>query len=194
MGYYFEDLANHLLFKERTSDFWEMNLHHFLTITLFGGMIMQNFIRPGFLVSWLHCVSDISTAGSRVLSHTIYKKLATVQFLFCILFWFIFRNICIPVLAYKCSLYLHFVDEELLPYNHAPKILYSLLSVLCLMHFYWLTLFIQMLINAIKSGDYDDKQRANLKKVKVISSGSELKKENKSEWWNPSINGFDKDL
>lgn len=133
------------------------------------------------MCSWLHCLSDISTAGSRVLSHTIYKKLATVQFLFCILFWFIFRNICIPVLAYKCSLYLHFVDEELLPYNHAPKILYSLLSVLCLMHFYWLTLFIQMLINAIKSGDYDDKQRANLKKVKVISSGSELKKENKSE-------------
>ena len=50
------------------------------------------------------------------------------------------------------------------------------------MHVYWLSLFIKMLINAIKSGDTDDKQRSSVKKVKVISEGSELKKTNKIDW------------
>lgn len=47
------------------------------------------------------------------------------------------------------------------------------------MHVYWLSLFIKMLINAIKSGDTDDKQRSSVKKVKVISEGPELKKTSK---------------
>jgi hypothetical protein len=40
MGYVIEDLMHHLCFRERTSDFWEMTLHHLLTLTLYGGMIM----------------------------------------------------------------------------------------------------------------------------------------------------------
>jgi hypothetical protein len=40
MGYVIEDLINHLFLRERTSDFWEMNLHHAITLTLFGGMIL----------------------------------------------------------------------------------------------------------------------------------------------------------
>jgi hypothetical protein len=40
MGYFLEDFAHHLFVKERTSDFWEMNLHHLMTVTLYGGMIL----------------------------------------------------------------------------------------------------------------------------------------------------------
>jgi hypothetical protein len=40
MGYFIEDIINHVFFKERSSDFWEMNLHHFITLTLYGGMIL----------------------------------------------------------------------------------------------------------------------------------------------------------
>jgi hypothetical protein len=47
LGYFIEDMVMHTFVRERTSDFWEMHLHHFLTITLIGGMIMQNFIRAG---------------------------------------------------------------------------------------------------------------------------------------------------
>jgi len=76
-------------------------------------------------------------------------------------------------------MYMQFEDEELLSYNHAPRILHAFLTILCLMHVYWLSLFIKMLINAIKSGDTDDKQRSSVKKGKVISEVSELKKTNK---------------
>jgi len=70
MGYFIEDFIYHNCFKERTSDFWEMNFHHLLTLTLYGGMILQNFIRVGIVIAWLHSAADILTSGSRVLSQT----------------------------------------------------------------------------------------------------------------------------
>lgn len=39
MGYYVGDLFDTVLLNWHSSDFWEMLLHHILTITLFGGMI-----------------------------------------------------------------------------------------------------------------------------------------------------------
>lgn len=68
MGYYLEDLVEHNFFRPKTNDYWEMNLHHLLTIGLFGGMIHLNVIRSGALVSLLHNLSDIPTTASRILS------------------------------------------------------------------------------------------------------------------------------
>jgi len=157
MGYFIEDVVNHLVFKEKSSDFWEMNLHHFITLTLYGGMILQNFIRPGVIVSLLHSLSDVGTAGSRVLSQTVYKKSTVISFLFTTLFWIIFRNICIPLLCYECWVNLEY-PVELEEFNIAPRMLTALLSILCVMHVYWVTLFINMIIKGLKSGDTDNKQ------------------------------------
>ncbi len=38
-GYYIGDLFDTVLLNAESSDFWEMCLHHILTITLFVGMI-----------------------------------------------------------------------------------------------------------------------------------------------------------
>lgn len=100
MGYFIEDFVYHNLFKERASDFWEMNFHHLLTLTLFGGMILQNFIRVGILIAWLHNSSDILTSATRVLSQTHYKTGTIVSFATCILIWGYLRNIVIPIITY----------------------------------------------------------------------------------------------
>ena len=42
MGYYLGDLFDTVLLNRDSNDYWEMIVHHMLTITLFGGMIMQN--------------------------------------------------------------------------------------------------------------------------------------------------------
>jgi hypothetical protein len=111
LGYFIEDMVMHTFVRERTSDFWEMHLHHFLTITLIGGMIMQNFIRAGTIISWLHCLSDVWTASSRVLSQTVFKKATITSFILCTFFWFIFRNICIPLACWDLWLYLKYPEE-----------------------------------------------------------------------------------
>jgi len=68
-----EDLYQTLFVKPRTNDFWEMNFHHFVTLTLFAGMIATNTVALGSFVSLLHNMSDILTTLSRILSNTVFK-------------------------------------------------------------------------------------------------------------------------
>ena len=67
-GYTLEDMVYLNFFKERSSDYWEMNFHHLITLTWFSGVVFQNSIRAGFLTAWVHNLSDILTSLSRVLS------------------------------------------------------------------------------------------------------------------------------
>jgi hypothetical protein len=115
MGYFLEDFAHHVFVKERTSDFWEMNLHHLMTVTLYGGMILQNFIRVGIVVSWLHSVPDIFIAGSRVLSQTHYKICTVISFGICLFMWMYFRNYVMPLVSYAAYQNVIY-PEELAPY------------------------------------------------------------------------------
>ena len=54
MGYILEDTVHFLFFKERTSDYFEMSLHHFCTLSLYGGMILNNYLSVGVMISWIH--------------------------------------------------------------------------------------------------------------------------------------------
>ena len=65
MGYYVGDLFDSLLINEASNDYWEMIMHHMLTVTLFGGMIMQNQMRVGVIVAFIHNLTDIFTSISR---------------------------------------------------------------------------------------------------------------------------------
>jgi Ni,Fe-hydrogenase I cytochrome b subunit len=64
-GYYIGDLFDTVLLNAESSDFWEMCLHHILTITLFVGMIFQNQMRIGVMISFIHNVSDVMSNITR---------------------------------------------------------------------------------------------------------------------------------
>ncbi len=102
MGYYLEDVVEHNFFRPKTNDYWEMNLHHLLTIGLFSGMILLNVVRSGALVSLLHNVSDIPTTSSRILSQTVFKTATNISAGLMIVVWFLVRNIAIPIFCIGC--------------------------------------------------------------------------------------------
>lgn len=137
-----------------------------MTITLFGGMIMQNFIRVGVLISWVHCMSDISTAGTRLLSQTNLKKSTYISFFCMVLFWILLRNICFPLITYYSFLYLVY-PAELAAFQMAPNILNLFLVCLCFMHVYWLSMFLKMLCGAVSEGKTDDMTRTAIQKAKM---------------------------
>ncbi len=102
LGYFLEDVIEHNFIKVRTNDFWEMNLHHLMTVAMFGGMILTNSIIPGAFVSFLHNVSDILMTLSRIFSNTVFKKLTYTSFSSAIVWWIITRNIMLPIVSYEC--------------------------------------------------------------------------------------------
>lgn len=159
------------------SDYWEMIFHHLLTVCLYWGMITQNFIRVGVVISWLHQFSDITTAGTRFLTKTVYKNSAIVAFILCIIHWMWMRNYWVPKVSYYAYLYATY-PEELKDYQIAPNILIFMLGCLCVLHLYWCCLFLNMLYQGIKGDSTDDHHSASMKKKEapeVIVPASEIK-------------------
>jgi len=95
------DFYEHVFVRTRTNDFWEMNFHHVITISLISGMILINTIPFGCFISFLHNVSDILTTLSRVLSNTVYKKATYTCFGLAIIFWIYVRNWILPKVTYE---------------------------------------------------------------------------------------------
>ena len=102
LGYYLDDFVNHNFFRPKSNDFWEMNLHHLVTIGLFGGMIPMNAIRPGAIISLLHGLSDITIAASRIGSHTEFKVATRVIFITQTVLFIFLRNFAIPAYTLGC--------------------------------------------------------------------------------------------
>jgi len=111
LGYFLEDFCNHVLFKERSSDFWEMNLHHSMTLTLISGMILQNWVPPGTIIIFLHTVPDAFITAARILSQTQFKTATYVAFAFALIIWMYFRNLCLPLITRACYDYLVYEGE-----------------------------------------------------------------------------------
>ena len=155
MGYYLEDLVEHNFFRPKTNDYWEMNLHHLLTIGLFSGMILLNVVRSGAIVSFLHNVSDIPTTSSRILSQTVFKKATNVSAGLMILVWFLFRNIAIPIFCIGCW-YNLILPPVLQQYQFGVYVLNFYMTLMCCMHVYWLILLSNMVFKGLKSGSTED--------------------------------------
>ncbi len=98
MGYVIEDIFEHLFLQDRTNDFWEMNFHDFLSLSLFGSMIVTNTIMFGAMISLLHNLSDIPTTITRALSQTKYKNGTIITFLINIVVCTVTRLIMLPIL------------------------------------------------------------------------------------------------
>jgi len=62
MGYHVEEMVDHIFIAERTNDFLDMLLHHIATLTLFGGMLLNNGLRMGTLIAWVHDIVDVPIA------------------------------------------------------------------------------------------------------------------------------------
>ncbi len=158
MGYYVGDLFDSVLINEASNDFWEMIMHHMLTITLFGGMIMQNQMRVGVIVAFIHNFTDIFTSISRCSSQTVRSDFSCVLFLSCTALWIYFRNFALPVITYACWTMASY-SEPLASYYKLHYFLSGFLTMLCVMHVYWTFMFFKIILNYVETGKTDDIQR-----------------------------------
>ena len=103
MGYHFCDALNMILFKERTSDFYEMTLHHVATVALYFCMIFGNAMTIGCLIAFLHDIADVFVACTKTLStmNKDYDGYAFSFFACMILAWIWTRLYVLPRLIYR---------------------------------------------------------------------------------------------
>lgn len=111
MGYYIQDIFEHNFVAARSSDFWEMNFHHLITVSLYGSMIVTNSILPGAMISFLHNLSDVPGTVTRAFSQTIYKTTTVVTFFVFVSGWVLVRNVMLPIIVHACWVYLIYPPE-----------------------------------------------------------------------------------
>lgn len=151
MGYYLGDFCDTVLQNMEANDFWEMMLHHIVTLTLFGGMIMQNQMRVGVLISFLHNATDIMAGVTRFFSQTKMSNMTAGTFFVCVAMWIYCRNYVLVLIT--CSVFnnVKFLPELRL-HSFLSQTLGYFLVILCAMHLYWTTCFFRMIFSFSKTG------------------------------------------
>ena len=104
MGYHCGGLITHF-FGTRRNDFVEMGLHHILSLYLYGGAYLYNFIEVGCVIAFLHDIADITTNIVKALAETKLKIPTAIVFVFHMCIWFYTRNLLLPIYIYQLFTY-----------------------------------------------------------------------------------------
>lgn len=156
MGYHVEELIDHIFLQDHSTDFYDMLLHHIATITLFGGMLVNNALRVGVVIAWVHDVADVPIAFSQLFSQLKLSNTSAVTFFGAVFTWFYTRLVVFPWLIWTTYQY-YVLPAQFNPiYNGIPRIKIFLLCVLFCLHVYWFVLFLGIIASYCKTGKTED--------------------------------------
>lgn len=151
MGYHVGGLVTHFI-NARKNDFAEMALHHIVSLFLFSGYYLSNKLNAGSTIAFLHDIADIGISCSKMFGETRYGGVAAAVFVTTMAIWFWTRMIVLPFdMMYK--IYYYHPEE---PYTIVKYAFLWLLTVMTVLHYYWMNIFVKILLNYKKTGDGED--------------------------------------
>lgn len=165
-SYYIYLLISHLFLDARRKDFWQMLIHHIVTLILVIFSYKFSYLRVGVLVFFTMDICDVFLEGARSGNYLGWDTISNISFIILLLAWIVLRLLVFPFVimrsAYYESIQVH--DEE--GYFEWPRGVYytfnASLFILLLLQIYWFWLLIRVLIRIIKDGkltDVTDKQQ-----------------------------------
>ncbi|KAI6187134.1 TRAM LAG1 CLN8-like proteiny domain containing protein [Aphelenchoides besseyi] len=163
MGFYISLLIGSIT-DVRRSDFWEMFIHHIVTISLLSFSWTVNFVRLGSLILLSHDLSDPFLEGAKLIRYTRrFPGLANVVFVVFLICWTVTRLIYFPfvlVLTGICDgpalIQPDYEVFNLSQKPYAPRVLLFLLLCLMVLHIFWTYLIFKIVIRALRSGEAAD--------------------------------------
>jgi len=152
-GYHFMSLIFHFVGPIR-SDFFEMLLHHLITIALIFLSYMMNYLRIGSLVMFIHDIADLVGYFSRSLVEIKHVNKSKILYLFYALFlvsWFYTRLYVFPLCVLSVNLQVKIKDNL-----YGLDFMTGLLCVLFVLHVYWFSLLLKAGYKKIKGQEFSD--------------------------------------
>jgi ceramide synthetase len=158
LGYHLSEVLMLMIEAMRTRhpDFWEMLLHHTVSITLVSYSYLLNYVRIGSLMLFSHGLTDIFVYASKAFVDTGNLRAITVTYLGLIFSYAWCRIFVFPVFIMR-SAWLESLQEV-----NAERTGWSCLNfalcVLLLLHMYWFGLIIRIGFVWRKTGQPRDLQ------------------------------------
>jgi len=148
-----------LQFKQNRSrnSYGELLLHDMATLMLLIISFLNNYLRMGAVILFLHDISDIFSYGCKIFVDTEYLTLTLINYVSLVLTWFYTRLFVFPFqVILQCFTNNIWARPELVGYI---VIAICLFTLLCL-HVYWIVLILNIGLKFLNTGEADDMQDA----------------------------------
>eukprot|EP01084_Bolivina_argentea_P242045 406157_1 len=149
----------HLTFSYGFYNFYEMLLHHFVTLSLISFCFITGHTGIGVLVTIIHDITDIPAYAIKLAVNTSSDILSVSVFAVLLFSWCYYR---VYAFGYGViyPLYLQEYKTRVLDGKgfHEMTVYVILLSTLCALHLFWIYLFLKIFIRYAKKGVVHDSQ------------------------------------
>lgn len=135
-------------FDVKRKDFWQMFVHHIVTLLLMALSWVCNLHRVGSLVLVIHDCADIFLEAAKITKYAGYQKLCDGVFAAFTVIWIATRLGFYPRIIYSTSI----EAPSILPMFPAYYIFNSLLILLLFLHILWTYLILKIAYDSLKSG------------------------------------------
>lgn len=137
----------------KRKDFWQMFLHHVVTILLLVLSWACNFHRIGALVLAIHDIADVPLEGAKLAKYCKRQRLADLLFAIFTLTWIYTRCYLLPT---RVIYYTTYEALSIIPFFPAYYIFNGLLCLLQVLHLAWTWLILRMVVDALVNSGMRD--------------------------------------
>ncbi|XP_068918932.1 ceramide synthase 4-like [Petaurus breviceps papuanus] len=163
-----------LLFDVKRKDFKEQIIHHFVAIILIYFSYSTNFLRIGALVLLLHDVSDVLLEVGKMFNYANWKYSCDITFLIFALVFFVSRLILFPT---KVLYNTYYLSPSYLHFFFGFYFFNGLLMVLQVLHVFWFSLILRMLIKFFSTRGVQSDVRSDTEELDTSDDQSEKGKQ-----------------
>lgn len=162
-----------MLLDARRKDFWQMLIHHIVTLILVGLSYKFSYLRVGVLVFFTMDICDVFLEVARSANYLGWDIVSNISFAVLLLAWVTLRLLVFPFVimrsAYYESIQVH-IEEGHLDLNLPAYYTFNTsLFIILLLQLYWFWLLIRVFIRILKAGkltDVTDKEQLKDLKAK----------------------------
>lgn len=139
----------------KRKDFWQMFVHHVLTLMLISLSWVCNIHRVGSLILLVHDCADVLVEAAKSLKYAKLQKACDIMFGLFTLAWIVTRLMMFPRIIYAC------LFQTLQPFYPVYFFFNSLLVMLLMLHFIWTYMIFQVIAQSVKSGEVNGDVRSS---------------------------------
>lgn len=179
--YYLTELAFYLsllcsqFVDAKRKDFWQMFIHHIVTISLILCSFVTNYHRTATVIMWLHDASDIWLEAAKVFNYAKWQRVCDGLFVVFALAFFATRLVYFPFVVLRA--FVIRTPQILGPCNGMHTFLSGKLLVLQCLHIFWWYLISRMVYELTVKGKVSSDTRSDNESSQDEAEEGDNKKE-----------------
>ena len=133
----------------KRSDFWEMLLHHIITIILINFAFAANVFRIGSIIMWIHDISDILMKLAKICNYLGWTFYTDLLFYCFVISWILTRLCYFPTwIIFSCAV----EAPQLMDVFPTFNLMKFVLCILLILHLLWTYTIFKMILVIYRSG------------------------------------------